>query len=83
MDMGKQKSKRDVMLLFPPLGNHEHPHMGLPVLKAFLTHNGISDSYIRDYNAVIMNRMFVKLMTQNPEKQAQIYITTIFKQDKL
>jgi len=67
MDMEKQKLTRDVMLLFPPLGNHEHPHMGLPVLKAYLAHNGISGCYIRDYNAVIMNRMFVKLMTDNSD----------------
>lgn len=67
MDMEKTELMCNVMLLFPPLGNHEHPHMGLPVLKAYLTHNGISGCYIRDYNVIIMNRMLVKLMTQNPE----------------
>lgn len=65
--MEKPKSTRDVLFLFPPLGNHEHPHMGLPVLKAYLTQNGMSDCYIRDYNVVIMNRMFEKLMIDNPE----------------
>lgn len=52
-----------VLLAFAPLGNHEHPHLGLPLLKAYLSDHGISRCILRDYNVVIMDRIMVDLMT--------------------
>lgn len=65
--MGRKPSQGDILLLFPPLGNHEHPHMGLPVLKGFIVKNGFKDCTIRDYNVPIMNRMFTDLLAHKPD----------------
>jgi len=47
----------DILLAFPPLGNHEHVHVGLPILKAYLGVYGYKSCIIRDYNVEIMDRL--------------------------
>lgn len=54
-----------ILLVFAPLGNHEHPHLGLPLLKGYLLNHGISNCIVKDYNVVIMDRIIVDLMTGN------------------
>ncbi|MEF2965946.1 radical SAM protein [Paenibacillus sp. M1] len=54
-----------ILLLFPPLGNHEHPHLGLPILKGYLAEHGYDSCEIRDYNVVIMDRITRELMTED------------------
>lgn len=59
--------KNNVLLVFPPLGNHEHPHMGLAVLKSYLTSHGFTNCRIVDYNVVIMNRLFKEVLISKPQ----------------
>lgn len=57
----------DILLAFPPLGNHEHPHLGLPFLRAYLAEHGYSSCRIKDYNVVIMSRIIDDLMNNRGE----------------
>ncbi|SCY95895.1 B12-binding domain-containing radical SAM protein [Alkaliphilus peptidifermentans] len=53
----------DIVLVFPPLGNHEHAHIGLPLLKAYLNKYGHSSSIIKDYNVEIMDKLIRDFMS--------------------
>lgn len=53
----------DILLVFPPLGNHEHAHIGLPLLKGYLNKNGHSSCTIKDYNVEIMDKLIRDFMS--------------------
>ena len=44
-------NKVDLLFVFPPAGNHEHPHLGLPLLLGYLREHNIKNCLIKDYNA--------------------------------
>lgn len=53
----------DLMMIFPPLCNHEHAHIGIPLLKSYITSKGYEECTSRDYNVVIMDRFLSGIMT--------------------
>lgn len=63
----------DILLAFPPLWNHEHPHVGLPILKAYLLKNGYPSCKIMDYNVVIMDRIVRSYLQGISKEKILIY----------
>lgn len=49
--------RNGILLLYPPVGVHEFPHMAIPHLKGYLKEKGIYDVVSRDYNVDIMNQI--------------------------
>lgn len=60
-------NKVDLLFVFPPAGNHEHPHLGLPLLLGYLREHNIKNCLIKDYNAPFMEQLLKELMVQRPE----------------
>lgn len=53
----------DLLLIFPPLGNHENAHIGLPLLKSYVAANGYTSCEIKDYNVELMDKLIRKFMS--------------------
>lgn len=71
----------DILLAFPPLWNHEHPHLGLPILKAYLQKCGYTSCKIIDYNVVIMDRIVRSYLQDISKEKLVMYdsVRTIMK----
>lgn len=64
----KEGKVLDLLMIFPPMCNHEHAHIGLPLLKAYLAKQGYDSCTIRDYNVLIMNRLISGFMSGEKRK---------------
>lgn len=63
----------EILLAFPPLWNHEHPHVGLPILKAYLQKNGYPSCKIMDFNVVIMDRIVRNYLDEISKEKLSMY----------
>jgi len=59
----------DILFVFPPAGNHEHPHLGLPLLKGYLKNRGVENSVIRDYNAPLMEDILIRELRHQSDER--------------